>query len=111
MRHEDRKAAITAYKERKAVAGIYELGCRITGERWVGRAPDLATVQNRLWFTLRHGSHSHAGLQAAWNRHGPAAFALTVLERLEEEKLAYVREKLLKERLDHWRREREAAAI
>jgi len=111
MRHEDRKAAIAAYKERKTVAGIYELSCRPTGESWVGRAPDLATIENRLWFTLDHGSHRHAALQAAWNRHGRDAFAIAVLERLDEEKLAYVRDRLLKERLDHWQRERGAAAI
>lgn len=102
MKTEDRKVALAAYKERKAVAGIYALLCRPTGQRWAGRAPDLAKIQNRVWFSLRHNGHTHRDLQAAWNAHGPDAFAFEELERIADEDLNYVRDRVLKERLQHW---------
>ncbi|MDR6294243.1 hypothetical protein E9232_006797 [Inquilinus ginsengisoli] len=102
MKGDDRKAAVDAYKERKVAAGIYAVRCEPLGECWVGRAPDLATIQNRLWFTLRQGSNPHRSLQAAWRAHGPEAFSFAVLEQLEDEDIAYVRDRALKDRLAHW---------
>ena len=111
MDWDQRKAAVAAYRERKAAAGIYAVVCQASGQRWIGRALDLSTVQNRLWFTLRQGSYPHTALQAAWNQHGPNAFGLEVVERLEDEALAYVRDGLLKDRLSHWRAALGAEAI
>lgn len=111
MRIEEKKAAVAAYKERKTVAGIYLLRCEPSGQRWVGRATDLASIENRLRFTLRHRSHAHRDLQAAWDLHGPDAFRLEELERLEEESLAYIRDRLLKERLGHWQAQLGVEAI
>jgi hypothetical protein len=102
MKCEDRKAAVAAYKERKVAAGVYALRCIPTNQRWVGRAPDLSTVQNRLWFTLRQGGHPHRTLQAAWREHGPEGFAFEEVERLDDEALAYVRDRVLKDRLTYW---------
>ena len=69
---EDRKAAIAAYKERKVIGGVYAVRCTATGEVWVGQWPNLATIQNRIWFTLRQGSHPNPDLQtilaAEWRR-------------------------------------------
>ena len=78
---------------------------------WVGRAPDLATIENCLRFTLRHGSHRQRSLQAAWNAHGPDAFRFEALERLEDEDIVYVRDRVLKERLAHWQAKLGAEAI
>jgi hypothetical protein len=102
MEREQRKAAVAAYRERKAVAGIYAVVCRPSEQRWIGRALDLSTVQNRLWFTLRQGGYPHPALQAAWNRHGHDAFSLDVIERLEDETMAYSRDAILRDRLAHW---------
>lgn len=102
MNRDQRKAAVTAYRERKAVAGIYAVICRPSEQRWIGRALDLSTVQNRLWFTLLQGGYPHPALQAAWNQHGPEAFSLDIVERLGDEDLVYVRDGLLKDRLSHW---------
>lgn len=107
----DRKAAIAAYKERKTIAGIYVVRCAATGEAWVGQAPNLETIQNRIWFSLRQGSHTCRNLQAAWNRHGGASLTFSECERLEDEETAYVRNALLKERVLHWRAELKAEAI
>lgn len=111
MKGEDRKAAVAAYKERKAAAGIYAVRCVSTGQRWLGRAPDLSTVQNRLWFTLRQGNSPNRVLQAEWREHGADNFTFEEIERLEDEELAYVRDRALRDRLAHWRTELGAEAI
>jgi AICAR transformylase/IMP cyclohydrolase PurH len=111
MKSEDKKAAMTTYKERKVAAGIYALRCVPTGQRWVGRAPDLSTIQNRLSFTLRQGSNPHQTLQAAWSEHGAEKFTFEEIERLDDEALAYIRDRNLKDRLAHWCAELDAEAI
>jgi hypothetical protein len=107
----DRKAATAAYKERKTIAGIFVVRCAASGEAWVGQAANLETIQNRIWFALRQGSHTCRTLQAAWNTHGEAGLTFSECERLEDEETAYVRNALLKERVLHWRAELNAEAI
>jgi len=102
MNGEDRKAAVLAYKERKVEAGVYAVRCTTSGQIWVGSAPDLSTIQNRLWFTLRHGSNSLRSLQGAWNAHGAEAFGFEIVERLEDEDIGYVRDRMLKDLLERW---------
>lgn len=106
-----RKAAIAAWKERKSVAGIFAIRCMATSQVWVGQTPDLEKIQNRIWFTLRQGSHTCRSLQTAWAAHGPDGFAFETCERLEEEESAYIREGLLKERAGHWRKALSAEAV
>jgi len=98
----DRHEALAAYKERKVMAGIYAVRCTGADQLWLGKAPDLATIQNRLWFTLRQGSNPHRSLQEAWALHGPEAFAFEVVEIVPEEDLQFGRDRALKRRLDHW---------
>lgn len=98
----DRKAAISAYKERKAPAGIYIIRLAPTGQTWVGRAGDLDKIQNRVWFTLQHGSHVSRSLQAAWNANRVEDFVLERLEEINEELTGYLRDRTLKDRLIHW---------
>ena len=107
----DRKAAIAAYKERKTIAGIFVVRCAASGETWVGQAPNLETIRNRIWFSLRQGNHMCRSLQAAWNAHGEAGLTFGECERLEDEDTAYVRNALLKERMLHWQAELKAEAI
>ena len=107
----DRKAAIAAYKERKTVAGIYVVRCAASGEAWVGQASNLETIQNRIWFSLRQGSHTCRRLQTAWNMHGEAGLTLGECERLKDEASDYVRNSLLKERMLHWLSELKAEPI
>jgi hypothetical protein len=80
-------------------------------QRGIGRAADLGTVQNRLWFTLRRGGNPHAGLQAAWIAHGSDAFTIEVLERIDDEALSFIRERIFAERLAHWCRVHSGEAI
>jgi len=107
----DRKAAIAAYKERKTIAGIFAIRCNASAETWVGQAPNLEKIQNRIWFTLRQGGHPCRSLQAAWTTHGPDSLTFEECERLEEEETAYIRDALLKERMLHWRAQLNAEAV
>jgi len=111
MKSKDRKAAVLAYKERKVEAGVYAVRCTTSGEIWVGSAPDVSTIQNRLWFTLRHGSNSHRSLQHAWNAHGAEAFSFEIVERLEDEDIGYVRDRMLKDLLQRWTENLQAVRI
>ncbi|MFX6019117.1 GIY-YIG nuclease family protein, partial [Acinetobacter baumannii] len=77
--------------------------CEASGQVWIGQSPNLGSIQNRVWFTLRFGSHTHRGLQKAWQDHGVESFVFEIVEALEDEESAYVRNALLKERLLHWR--------
>jgi hypothetical protein len=111
MNRDDRKAAIAAYKERKNTAGIFAVRCTASGQIWVGQTPNLDTIQNRIWFTLRLGSNSNRDLQSAWSTHGGENFTFESLERLEDEELPYVRDAVLKERALHWRSTLNASII
>lgn len=106
MKGEERRAAVSAYKERKVSAGVYAVRCVATGQVWVGAAPDVTTIRNRLWFQLRMGNSPHRDLQAAWTAHGSGSLAFEVVESIEvkDEEPAYARTATLKERLAHWSR-------
>ncbi|MFT8243300.1 GIY-YIG nuclease family protein [Roseomonas sp. BN140053] len=93
---------MSAYKERKVEGGIYAVRCATSGDVWVGSAPDLSTIRNRLWFTLRQGTHPHRSLQSTWNAHGAEAFSFEVVERLDEEAIGHVRDRVMRARLAHW---------
>ena len=44
----------------------------------------MGTVQNSVWFGLRHGGYHEKALQAEWNVHSEAAFEYEILEKLDE---------------------------
>lgn len=111
MKTEDKKAALSAYKERKTIAGLYALCCIPTGQRWIGRAPDVETIENRIRFALRLGTTPHRDLQAAIREHGEAAFTFEIVERLEEKDMELGRDRILKARQAHWCEELHAKAI
>ncbi len=111
MKHSDRKAAISACKERKDAVGIYAVRCAASGEVWVGKTPNLDTIQNRFWFTLRMGSHHTVSLQRSWSTHGEQSFAFEVLEQLSGEERPLAREVILEERLAYWQGTLNAALI
>ena len=103
MTRDERKAAMTAYRERKVFAGIYALRCGVTGETWAGAALDLSTIRNRVWFALKQRSHQRPALQAAWDNHGATGLRFEEVERLPLDDADYIRDVVLKERLVHWR--------
>jgi hypothetical protein len=111
MDRSERKAAVSAYKERKAIAGVYAIRCAATEEQWVGSAPDLSTIWTRRTFALRQGIETNKALQSAWNLHGPESFTFRSLEEIDLDELTYGRERALKERVAHWRGVLDASAV
>lgn len=79
----DRKEALTAYRKRKVISGVYAVRCDATSQKWIGYTPDLSTVQNRLWFTLRLGSHTSRDLQTAWNSCGADGLVFETVEQFD----------------------------
>lgn len=111
MKGDERKAAVRAYKEREITAGIYALRCTASGEAWVGSAPDVSTIENRLRFTLAQGGNPHRALQQAWNAHGAGSFVFEILEMLAEEDSGLARDRVLKNRRAWWIEKLGAARI
>jgi len=97
-----RKEAIKAYKARKPQRGAFAVRCRATGHVWVGASPSLGTVQNSVWFGLRHGGYHEKALQAEWNAHGEGAFEYEILEKLDEDVNPLAIKDLLKEKKVQW---------
>jgi hypothetical protein len=85
MKREDKKAALAAYKERKAEPGVYVVRCTTTDQIWVGTAPELTAIWNRLSFSLRQGAQTPASLQTAWNAQGADSFTFEPIETLTDE--------------------------
>lgn len=102
MRQANRKAATAAYKERKAAPGIYVIRCPAAGLCWVGQAPDVSTIWNRISFMLRNGGHPSRRLQSLWSERQGEGFLYEELERLDEKSLGVGQDRALKERLAHW---------
>ena len=100
-----------AYKERKSPAGIYTIRCTPTGQIWVGATPNLDAIQNRIWFSLRHGHDSFRPLQVAWQEHGEERFTFEELERLDEAVSPLRQKDLLKARAVHWQDALKAESI
>jgi hypothetical protein len=114
MSGDEKKAARAAYKQRKTVPGIYAVRCGASGQVWVGHAPDVETIRNRLWFALGMGKTRNQALDAACAAHGLDSFAFEQLERIEEDEqmaMAYARDVVLKERAAFWRAKLEALTI
>ena len=85
MDRSERKAAVSAYKERKAVAGVYAVRCAATGEQWVGVMPICPRSGPAARFALRQGVETNRALQSAWSIHGPESFAFRILEEIDLE--------------------------
>lgn len=97
-----RRAAASAYKERKPQAGIYAVRCTPTGQVWVGATSRLETIQNQLWFSLRLGSSPYRDLQTAWAAHGEPWFSFQVLEVHDEAEATLLPAAWLKDRAAKW---------
>ena len=102
MPSSSRKDAVREYKERTPRRGVYAIRCQATSRVWVGASTNLGAARNRAWFTLRHGLHQEAALQAEWRTHGEAAFQYDVLDTLEDDVTPMAIPDLLKEKTRDW---------
>lgn len=97
----DRKAAKSAYAERKEVWAV--IAVRIGAAVWVTLKPDAKALENRLGFMLRQGGESAPGMRAAYGEAG--TLEVEVLERLDEDLSPMARERVGEERLAAWAEE------
>jgi hypothetical protein len=102
MDQQSKKAAIAAYKERKAAVGVYAVICNATGEAWVGISRNLEAQKTGLWFTLKLGSSPNRSLQTAWAEHGEAEFRYEELDRLSDDFSELGKKDELKRRKTLW---------
>ncbi len=102
----DRRAELKrAYKEAVPRRGVFAIRCSATGQVWVDASTDVDSLGNRIWFTLRMGSHPNRALQQAWNESGPEAMQYEVVEVFAQDVKAHELERLLKDRKQHWLQE------
>jgi hypothetical protein len=80
----DRREISRAYKERKLRGGVYTITNTQTGRYLLGHAADLASMRNHFQFAVTTGSAVHPKLRQDWAQMGGKAFALHVLEELEQ---------------------------
>lgn len=101
MDRNDRRAAAAALKEAKVSAGIYLVRASTDARVWVGRAPNLAAIENRVTFALRTGSHASKSLQAAFDA-APDSLRIEIAERLPEDAHPSSHNRLLQARVAAW---------
>lgn len=80
----DRKEALRQYKENPPLAGVFAVRNVAEGKALVGATPNVAGRLNRERFSLEMGDHTSKQLQADWNRLGPDAFVIELLDEIEE---------------------------
>ena len=102
MNPSERKEAIRKYKERKPACGVFAVRCTTTGRVWVGAFPNLESMRNRLWFSLRQGDHRDRALQEEWTAHGEQTFQYEILEKFDEDLCPIEVGDRLKDRKHHW---------
>jgi hypothetical protein len=80
----DRKAAIREYRDRARPAGMFCVRNTATGRVFLGGSVDLPSMLNRQRFQLEMGGHASRELQTDWNASGPDAFAIEVVDTLDD---------------------------
>lgn len=68
-------------------SGIYQILCTVSGKSYVGSSKQIYVRWSQHRSKLRKGAHASPRLQQAWNKHGEAAFAFSVLEECPVDKL------------------------
>ena len=98
-----RRAAKAAFAKQKVEAGIYAVECKSTGECWVGKSRNLASVRNRLVVSVRNDPVINAELRRCWEKFGNDVMEVRVLDVIPQETLPAFIASALKEKLEHWR--------
>lgn len=84
MDRQKRKDLTAAWKNRRKTGGIYVIENTVTGERLLLSSPNLESARNLFAFSQATGSCAHPHFREEWAQLGGQAFALAVLETLEQ---------------------------
>ncbi len=98
------------YKEQTTRHGVFRLHDPATGTSWVDASTTLDTIENRIRFDLRMGTHRNRPLQQAWTEGDPDALQFEILEVFPVDATGYTLENLMKDRKAHWMRELDASS-
>lgn len=66
------------------IAGVYELICTATGEKYVGSTKGLRSRLNVHFSQMKTGAHSNSRLQELYDEYGREAFVWALLETIED---------------------------
>jgi len=99
---EQKKDAISKFKERKARAGVFAVRSAQSGTVWVGTSRNLDAAKNGIWFSLRIGAHRDKPLQNEWNAARESALSYEVIESIEDNAPALLVPDLLKAAKQRW---------
>ncbi|WP_429842976.1 DUF2087 domain-containing protein [Brevibacillus sp. FIR094] len=90
------------YKEVETDAGVYQIKNKQNDKVFIASTNNLKTINGRK-FMLQHGSHPNRELQKDWDKYGPDAFDIEVLEKVEKKDHPYFDGKDVLEKLeDKW---------
>lgn len=79
-----RKELVEEYKQRKPVAGVFQIKNNKTGRVLIDDSSDVHSKWNRHRTELRFGTHRNKALQKDWNELGEEHFEFSVLSELEQ---------------------------
>ena len=72
-----------AYKQKKPVAGIFQLQNKVSGKVLIEGSPNAISKWNRHRTELRFGSHRNKQLQNDWNTQGEDSFIFSLISELK----------------------------
>ena len=75
-----KKDIVREYKERKKLAGVFQVKNTVNGKMLLGSSLNLEGPLNGHKFMLTVGSHRNKVLQKEWNEYGPDKFVFEILE-------------------------------
>jgi hypothetical protein len=90
------------YLERKKIMGIFKISFVGDENIYLGAAPDIETIQNRISFTLKHTNDNKNEIAYLYKKFGLAHMKFDILEAIEFEADNYIRRKILKEKLGQY---------
>ncbi|NCB51715.1 MAG: GIY-YIG nuclease family protein [Clostridia bacterium] len=80
----DRKELKNSYKEKPEIGGVYIIKCAGNDRVWLKSARDLQGKINRFNFSVSTGLCPESDMRAEWEKYGPQAFSISVLEELKK---------------------------
>lgn len=111
MANQVKKDLKSKFLERKQEMGIFQISFQGEESIWIGAAPDISTIQNRIVFTLKHSSDNNNELQYAFKNHGEARMKFEILEKMDFEPDANFRRGILKSKISLWAQSKNAKIL
>ena len=76
-----RKALKEAYKQQKALMGIFQIRNKVTGKVLIEGSKDIPARWNRIRMELKFGNHRNKALQKDWQQQSAEDFEISILSK------------------------------